>query len=134
MALVFAATVANRWFVRRRGLVMGVLTAGNATGQLVFLPVVAAVDQAVGWRVASFVIAACALLVVPLVLLLLRDRPQDLGVLPYGADPSDPPEPVLPGRGAARRAVQGLRRPPRARARSGRCSPASRSAGPPPTA
>ena len=108
MALVFAATVANRWFVRRRGLVMGVLTAGNATGQLVFLPVVAAVDQAVGWRVASFVIAACALLVVPLVVLLLRDRPQDLGVLPYGADPSDPPEPVLPGRGAARRAVQGL--------------------------
>ena len=108
MALVFAATVANRWFVRRRGLVMGVLTAGNATGQLVFLPVVAAVDQAVGWRVASFVIAGCALLVVPLVLLLLRDRPQDLGVLPYGADPSDPPEPVLPGRGAARRAVQGL--------------------------
>ena len=75
MALVFAATVANRWFVRRRGLVMGILTAGNATGQLVFLPVVAVVDQAVGWRVASFVIAACALLVVPLVLLLLRDRP-----------------------------------------------------------
>jgi MFS family permease len=105
MALVFAATVANRWFVKRRGLVMGVLTAGSATGQLVFLPVVAAVDEQVGWRVASFVIATCALLVVPLVVLLMRDRPQDVGVLPYGADPDAPPEPVQPGRGAARRAV-----------------------------
>ncbi len=52
--------------------------------------------------------AAPSVLMVPLEVLLLRDRPQDLGVLPYGADPSDPPEPVLPGRGAARRAVQGL--------------------------
>ena len=37
MALVFAATVAQRWFVKRRGLVTGILTAGSATGQLVFL-------------------------------------------------------------------------------------------------
>jgi hypothetical protein len=36
MALVFAAIVANRWFVRRRGLVMDVLTAASATGQLIF--------------------------------------------------------------------------------------------------
>ena len=42
MALAFAATIASRWFVERRGLVMGILTAGGATGQLVFLPVVAA--------------------------------------------------------------------------------------------
>jgi MFS family permease len=42
MALVFAATIADHWFVARRGLVMGILTAGNATGQLVFLPIVAA--------------------------------------------------------------------------------------------
>src|SRR5690606_33681907 len=39
MATVLAATVATRWFVARRGLVIGVLTAASATGQLVFLPV-----------------------------------------------------------------------------------------------
>ncbi|MDP9408205.1 MAG: MFS transporter [Actinomycetota bacterium] len=87
MALVFAATVAQRWFVARRGLVTGVLTAGSATGQLVFLPVTAWLAESAGWRLASLVIAGAALAVVPLVLLLLRDDPSDLGVQPYGADP-----------------------------------------------
>ncbi|WP_257570617.1 MFS transporter [Streptomyces sp. NP160] len=88
MALVFAATVADRWFVRRRGLVIGVLTAGSATGQLSLLPVVAWASDALGWRTAVLVVAAAALAVVPLVLLFLRDRPLDLGVLPYGAQPA----------------------------------------------
>ena len=86
MALVFAATVAQRWFVARRGLVMGILTAGTATGQLIFLPIVAATAEAAGWRTASLVIAAAALAVVPLVLLVLRDDPSDLGVTAYGAE------------------------------------------------
>jgi MFS family permease len=86
MALVFAATVAQRWFVRRRGLVTGILTAGSATGQLVFLPVVAAAAEHSGWRVASLIIAAAALAVVPLVVLALRDHPSDLGVTAYGAE------------------------------------------------
>ncbi len=75
MALVFAATVAQRWFVRRRGLVTGILTAGSATGQLIFLPVVAVVAEHTGWRLASLVIAAAALSVVPLVLIFLRHHP-----------------------------------------------------------
>jgi predicted MFS family arabinose efflux permease len=85
MALVFAAIVANCWFVRRRGLVMGVLTAASATGQLVFLPVVALMSERSGWRSASLVVAAAALAVIPLVLLRLRDSPAELGVAPYGA-------------------------------------------------
>ena len=69
MALVFAATIANRWFVRRRGLVMGVLTAGSATGQLIFLPVVGGRSPSdVRLARASLLIAAAALAVVPLVL------------------------------------------------------------------
>ncbi|WP_280487716.1 MFS transporter [Nocardia farcinica] len=87
MALVFAATIANRWFVRRRGLVMGVLTAGAATGQLVILPPVAALADRVGWRPASLVIGGAALVVAPLVWWVLRDHPEDRGVAPYGADP-----------------------------------------------
>ena len=87
MALVLAATIANRWFVRRRGLVMGVLTAGSATGQLIILPPVAALAENTGWRAASLVIGATALAAVPLVWLVMRDYPEDRGVLPYGADP-----------------------------------------------
>jgi MFS family permease len=76
MALVFAATIANRWFVRRRGLVMGVLTAAGATGQLIFLPVMAALTERQGWRTASLVVTFAALAVVPFVVLVLRDYPR----------------------------------------------------------
>lgn len=89
MALVFAATIASRWFVRRRGLVMGILTAGSATGQLIFLPILAAVTVNGSWRLASLIIAGAALAVVPLVLLFLHNHPADRGVTAYGA-------PVMP--------------------------------------
>jgi MFS family permease len=111
MALVFAAVVANRWFVRRRGLVMGVLTAASATGQLIFLPVLAWMSERSGWRSASLVVAAAALAVIPLVWLRLRNDPSDLGVAPYGA-PAGPPvdnRPTATGTpGPARRAVSTL--------------------------
>lgn len=107
MALVFAATIAQRWFTRRRGLVMGVLTAGSATGQLVFLPPVAYLAETAGWRVASLVVAAGALAVVPAVWLVLRDHPADRGVRPYGADASYVAPPAVSG-SAARRAMEGL--------------------------
>ncbi|MDZ4045999.1 MAG: MFS transporter [Rhodoglobus sp.] len=85
MALVFAATVADQWFVARRGLVVGVLTAGSATGQLAFLPFIALLVADQGWRQASLLVAGGALLVVPLVLLFLRNSPVDLGITPFGA-------------------------------------------------
>ncbi|MEV7663130.1 MFS transporter [Paenarthrobacter sp. NPDC089316] len=85
MALVFAATIANTWFAKSRGLVIGILTAGSAAGQLVFLPFIALLAQDPGWRGASLLIAAGALAVVPLVLRWLRNSPADVGVLPYGA-------------------------------------------------
>jgi len=86
MALVFAATIANTWFVKSRGLVIGILTAGSAAGQLVFLPFIAALAQHPGWRQASLLIAAGALAVVPLVLKFLKNSPADVGALPYGAE------------------------------------------------
>jgi MFS family permease len=94
MALVFAAIVANRWFVRRRGLVMGILTSATATGQLIFLPVLAWMTERSGWRAASLVVAAAALAVIPLVVLRLRDSPADLGVAPYGAPDGVPVGPA----------------------------------------
>lgn len=108
MALVFAATIAHRWFVRRRGLVMGILTAGSATGQLIFLPPVAALADGTGWRAASLVIAAAALLAVPLVWFVLRDHPRDRDVLPYGADATTYSAPQAVAGGAVKRALEGL--------------------------
>jgi len=89
MASVFAATVANRWFVKRRGLVLGLLNAAGATGQLVFLPLLAWLVVHVGWRWVSLTIAAAALAVAPLVALLMRNFPQDVGLTAYGATETD---------------------------------------------
>jgi len=91
MASVLAATVAGRWFVTRRGLVIGVLTAASATGQLVFLPLLATLVTSHGWRSASWAVAGSALLAVPIVLVLLRDRPEDVGLRAYGATVETPP-------------------------------------------
>ncbi|HEY5787785.1 MAG TPA: MFS transporter, partial [Microlunatus sp.] len=108
MALVFAATVANAWFVERRGLVMGILTAGGAAGQLVFLPLVAYLAEATSWKAASLLIAAAALAVIPVAALLLRDRPFDVGLPPYGAADLVPPAPPT-GRSVAGLALGALR-------------------------
>lgn len=94
-----AASVANRWFVERRGLVVGLLTASGATGQLVFLPLLASLVVSVGWRVAVLVVAGAALVVIPLVLLCIRSFPRDAGVRPFGAKPGagDPATPATIG-------------------------------------
>jgi sugar phosphate permease len=92
--LALAALIVNRWFTERRGVVMGVLTASTATGQLVFLPLMAAIIEAWGWRSATIVVAGAALIVMPLIALLMRDRPVDLGLKPYGQTENDPPPPV----------------------------------------
>ncbi|MFG2194526.1 MFS transporter [Streptomyces sp. NPDC048639] len=89
MALAFVATVVNRWFVARRGLVTGVLTAGSAAGQLVFLPLVAWAAERYDWRTATLAVTFAALAVVPLVLWLLRDHPRDVGTTRYGEGPEE---------------------------------------------
>ena len=84
IAMVFGATVANRWFVKSRGLVLGILTASSATGQLVFLPLLASVSTTYGWRTVAYVVAAATLLLIPFAALLLRNHPADLGLPRYG--------------------------------------------------
>ena len=109
MALAFAATISQRWFIRHRGLAMGVLTAGGAAGQLLFLPVIAEVATRVGWRTASLVVAAAALVIVPLLWAVLRDYPEQRGVAPLGADPDWVPPSREHGR-PGRRSLLALRR------------------------
>ena len=90
MATVFASTVATRWFVARRGLVVGVLTAATASGQLVFLPLLTRLADNVGWRWVGAVVAMGALGSMVVTVLFLRNRPEDVGLRAYGA-PADAP-------------------------------------------
>ncbi len=92
-ALVLGATVATRWFAQRRGLVVGLMTASTATGQLVFQPLMAALTESFGWRAATGFVAGVLLLAMVLVVLLLRDYPEDLGLTPYGSE-TNPPRPT----------------------------------------
>lgn len=91
-ALVFAAIVANRWFDERRGVVIGALSAANATGQLLFLPLLASLIERFGWRMGALTVAGAAAIVCVLVILLMRDRPEDMGLKPYGWKPSNVPD------------------------------------------
>jgi MFS family permease len=95
-ALVLGATIATRWFSARRGLVVGILTASVATGQLVFLPLLAHLTERFGWRIALALI--CALLGVSAlaVLLIIRDRPSDVGLRPFGDQGTQPLPPPAP--------------------------------------
>lgn len=108
MALVFAATVASRWFYERRGLVTGALTAAAATGQLIFLPALSTLAINNGWKSVSITIAAAAALVIPLIWWGLNEKPRDIGHKPYGA-PDDWQEPEQLTGNAARNAITALK-------------------------
>jgi sugar phosphate permease len=84
IAMVLGATVAERWFVQNRGLVLGILTASSATGQLIFLPLLATLSVNFGWRIVSLTVALIALVMAPIAALLLRNRPSDIGLPRYG--------------------------------------------------
>jgi sugar phosphate permease len=79
-----AAFIAARWFRIRQGLVLGLLTAANAAGQLLFLPTLASLVTQAGWRVMSVTLAAIVAVFIPLIAVLMRQRPEDLGLMPYG--------------------------------------------------
>jgi sugar phosphate permease len=85
MALVFAASIVNRWFFERKGLVIGGLTAAAATGQLIFLPTLSSLAMNYGWTSVSLTVGLAALVMVPLIFIFLPERPSDLGVKPFGA-------------------------------------------------
>ncbi|MGB6651126.1 MAG: MFS transporter [Xanthobacteraceae bacterium] len=90
-AMVLAVTVATRWFNARRGLVMGVFAASNATGQLIFLPLIASLTTNYGWRM-SLVFVCCMLALAGVVaLVFMRDRPSDVGLPLYGETAVTPP-------------------------------------------
>ncbi|UGY13681.1 MFS transporter [Bradyrhizobium septentrionale] len=94
-ALVLGATIATRWFVARRGLVIGILTASVATGQLAFLPLLATLTERYGWRIALSLVCVVLGVAAFAVLMLMRDRPSDVGLRPFG-DQGTAPLPAPP--------------------------------------
>ncbi len=84
-ALVMSATVATRWFEARRGLVIGLLSSATAMGQLVFLPFMAWLVKADGWRTATLALCVFYAVAVVLVVIFIRNRPSDVGLRPFGA-------------------------------------------------
>jgi sugar phosphate permease len=121
VAPVLGATVANRWFVERRGLVLGIFGAAASAGQLVTVPALMWLVVELGWRTATVVLATIVLLVLVPVLLFMRNDPASVGLRAYGepdknpAEESPAPEPSIavaqpPGPGV--RPVSGALRSP----------------------
>ena len=94
---VLSATVANRWFVARRGLALGILNSASSTGQLIVIPLFMALIVFSGWRTGSFILAVVCLSLIPVVFLWMRNDPADLGLEPYGSGKPG----VSPGGGLA---------------------------------
>jgi MFS family permease len=90
-AIGIAAAVANRWFVKRNGLAMGLLTSANAAGQLVFLPLLAMLAQRYGWQGVSVAVTLAVLAMLPIVAIVLPESPASIGLGPYGAVSAPPP-------------------------------------------
>jgi len=107
MALVFAATIANRWFVSHKGIVLGALTAATATGQLIFLPGLTALANHISWKAVSITVASGAFIMVPLIAIFLKESPQSINAKPLGA-PEDWAEPIVLKKGAGNFAISTL--------------------------
>ncbi|MFD0693264.1 MFS transporter [Paenibacillus sp. GCM10027628] len=86
MANVLGVTVSNQWFVKRKGLVVGMLTASAATGQLLFLPMLAKITVEIGWRYAIYTAVAAVLIMLVVVVLWMRNHPYDVGAAAYGSE------------------------------------------------
>ena len=108
MALVFAASIANRWFIKNRGLVIGGLTAATATGQLIFLPGLSTLAINIGWQSVSIAVSLSCFVMVPIIGLFMYERPSSAGVTPYGA-PFDWVEPIQNKQNAGRVAIDSLK-------------------------
>ena len=93
IAAVLGATITNRWFKTNRGLVMGLMSASTATGTLIFLPAMAALAEAGGWKTVVTAVALAAAALIPLIYFLVPERPASIGLVRFGADPGDAVEP-----------------------------------------
>ncbi|MCK1388909.1 MFS transporter [Bradyrhizobium sp. 21] len=97
VANVLGATIVNRWFTTNRGLVMGLLTASTATGTLIFMPGLAALVEWGGWQPVVLTVAACCAALIPLVYILVPERPATVGLRSYGSAHEDQPAPPAQG-------------------------------------
>jgi MFS family permease len=91
LSMVMAAIVANRWFFARRGVVMGMLSGATAAGQLIFIPSLAQATEHFGWRTATFAASVILAAIIPVVWLLMRDTPAQMGLTAYGTPANAPP-------------------------------------------
>ena len=73
-----------KWFVRRRGLALGVATSGGSLGTFALPPVAAALVGALGWRWAYVLFGAGIFLMLNLVATVMRRDPEGLGLRPDG--------------------------------------------------
>lgn len=86
---VLGSVVANRWFAKNRGVVVGIFSASSATGQLVFLPLFAKLLESHSWKILVYITSGTAVAIGLLVLLFMRNRPSDMGLLPYGGEKAE---------------------------------------------
>jgi sugar phosphate permease len=106
---VLGATVANRWFFTRRGLITGIFGAATSAGQLVFVPLLVWLAEVIGWRNSIFILGGATLAILLPIALFMRDDPASIGLQPYGAPavtPTTVPTPTTREAGVMSKALR----------------------------
>lgn len=83
---VLSPYIANQWFEKKRGLALGILTASTATGQLILLPLLAVMVESYSWKWAMGLILFLSVVMLAIILLFMKNSPQEVGLLPYGQE------------------------------------------------
>ena len=93
-----ASTVA-RWFVRRRGLMTGIMLAGAGVGQVIVPPVATQLISVYGWRTSYLIIGIIVLVLLVVVAQFLKRDPSQVGLLSDGNSKVEEPSPALEAKG-----------------------------------
>ena len=80
-----AVSIISKWFEKKRAMAVAIIAAGAPMGGLILVPLSSYLIQLAGWRTTWAVLGVMVLtLAVPLAYFIMRERPEDLGLLPDG--------------------------------------------------
>lgn len=90
VAVVPCGLLMNNWFKEKRGFATGIALAGSTAGGFVFVRIANAIIASMDWRRAYMVLGVmAAVLIIPTVIFVIREKSEDKGLRPYGATDED---------------------------------------------
>ena len=98
VSMMIFTTISGNWFEKHRGMAIGITSMGSGIGGMVMNPLAGSLIQSVGWRSTYQLLAvAMAVLIIPAIWFVVREKPADKGLLPYGSEEKKSSAPAAAG-------------------------------------